>query len=81
MRPEDRMAQRRVAWFRHVEEVTHNVARTRRYQLSQATIWRFLQRAETSRLPSNMRTYTALTGGAARRYNALCGSRPHGGVV
>ena len=118
------MAQRRLAWFRHVEEVTHNVAKTCRYygisrtlyyrwhtrflelgieglhdrsrrprrsprstpwdvvekvlylrrsyhfgpskirmylaryhglHLSQATIWRFLQRAGMSRLPSNMR--------------------------
>ena len=31
MRQDDRMAKIRLAWFRHVEEVTHNVAKTRRY--------------------------------------------------
>lgn len=31
MSPEDRMIQRRLAWFRHVEEVTRNVAKTCRY--------------------------------------------------
>lgn len=31
MSPADRMVQRRLAWFRHVDEVTHNVAKTCRY--------------------------------------------------
>jgi transposase InsO family protein len=31
MSPEERVIQRRLAWFRHVEEVTHNVAKTCRY--------------------------------------------------
>jgi transposase-like protein len=31
MRQEDRMVQHRLAWFRHAEEVTRNVAKTCRY--------------------------------------------------
>ncbi len=31
MRQEDRIVQHRLAWFRHAEEVTKNVAKTCRY--------------------------------------------------
>lgn len=45
MRPEDRIAQRRLAWFRHVEEVTHNVAKTCRYYgISRTCYYRWYSR-------------------------------------
>lgn len=45
MRVEDRLAQRRLAWFRHVEEITQNVAKTCRYfGISRPTYYRWFER-------------------------------------
>ena len=48
MSPADRMVQRRLAWFRHVEEVTHNVAKTCRYYgISRNTYYTWYRRYKT----------------------------------
>lgn len=45
MGPDDRAVHRRVGWFRHVDEVTHNVAKTCRYfGISRQTYYRWFRR-------------------------------------
>ena len=45
MGPDDRSVHRRLGWFRHVDEVTHNVAKTCRYfGISRQTYYRWYRR-------------------------------------
>jgi transposase InsO family protein len=45
MGPDDRAVRRRLGWFRHVDEVTHNVAKTCRYfGISRQTYYRWYRR-------------------------------------
>ena len=45
MSPDDRAIHRRLGWFRHVDEVTHNVAKTCRYfGISRQTYYRWYRR-------------------------------------
>src|SRR5437867_6694961 len=51
MRLDDRMVQRRLAWFRHVAEVTGNVAKTCRYYgISRNTYYTWFRRHQESGL-------------------------------
>lgn len=45
MSTDDRAVHRRIGWFRHVDEVTHNVAKTCRYfGISRQTYYRWYRR-------------------------------------